>query len=269
MTVQCGECDDQYTDEVKTVVLVLEHETVATIPGNRERLKLGITEEVDLWVTPSERVRWRLSGNGALKNFKGPQTTLMAGETSGSERITVSAEDGSELGTISFDVVEPSRLQFDKLSELLNGYFGYGRAGAGMELEITILPDDVSFNGLYIKEIPGPGTNVTGYFTSFPPAMLFHTPNPNWVRITEDNRLEVPDIAAYFGASPHHPWEAGHYRWVIPIQYSLYVSSVSGPALGSPVIQSFTMDGPPNAGRMTVLKGGHGATRSPWGEDND
>lgn len=269
MTVQCGECDDQYADEVKTVVLILEHETVATIPGNRERLKLGIREEVDLWVTPNKTVRWHISGNGALATVNGPATTLLAGKIAGSEQITVSAEDGSELGTISFGVVEPGSLKFDKVGELLNGYFGYGRAGAGMELEITILPDDVSFKGLHIKEIPGPGTNVTGYFTNFPPAFLFHTPNPNWVVVAEDNRLDVTDTAAYMGASPHPPWEAGYYRWVIPIQYSSSVSSASGPALGSPVIQSFTMDGPPNAGRMTVLKGGHGATRSPWGEDDE
>jgi hypothetical protein len=90
-----------------------------------------------------------------------------------------------------------------------------------MDLEIKFSPTNVSFYRVQILEVPGPASNITGYFTSIDPASLWHFPTPTWTFLAEDNTWF--DRAGFWG----YPFIPGGYDWVIPVQWKVVGSSVT------------------------------------------
>ena len=169
------------------------------------------------------------------------------------------------LGTLKFTVIEPEDVVFQKRYELPNSQFGYGFAGVGMALKVTVIPATVSFKGVLIREVEGAGEGVEGYFTKVGFVEVFHSPNPNWIRLPEGNWFD--DTAAYFGRPNNPRWEEGKFHWNIPIRFATSQNDPTGRPFPSTVLQSFHIEGEPNEGRMTVIKKTEQATRGPWDED--
>lgn len=153
--------------------------------------------------------------------------------------------------TVNFTVVEPTNESGVKYSE--DVYPG-GTQGAGMQIAITIHPTDVSFEWVESQEVPGPATNITGYFTSYPPDSLKHVP-AGWVRILPGNKKY--DHAAFSGFPS--PWSAGGFEWVIPIEWRVVGSANAGTLPNR--LQRFSISGA--TGTSTVSKLGQSVTRTP------
>jgi hypothetical protein len=255
---ECSPCD-LLGDDIVTVNVTscatgvsLQHETVSTVPANRGRTKLGVGEQVTLWLSPNPPcgVSWSLIGPGSLSTTSGNVTTFTAHNAASS--TTVRATVGGTPLEVSFNVVEPAS-QTGAISSVLS--FPAGTQGAGMILNVTVHPTDVSFLNVEILELPGPATNIFGYFATYPPAQLAHSPNPNWVRLSASNGLN--DTASQSGHPP--PWSLGGFLWDIPVRWRVVNTTTQGTLPNR--VQTFQIA---NAtGTTTVAKLGQSVTRSP------
>ncbi len=146
----------------------LVHRTLcqALTDTNWDRTTLGVGEYVFLSGMP-ENTTWEASGGG-LSVTNGSATTFTAASNAASASVT--AKVGGVSLKVPFTVLEPNGIDhaeiwYDCPMEYPNGY-----AGAGMKMHVFVAPTSVSFDRVCIMEIPGPATNITGYFaTNLPP----------------------------------------------------------------------------------------------------
>lgn len=239
-----------YTWEADTAAEVVKLETItdATIPSDRTRRKLGVGEKDTLTlVGASGPVTWSLSGPGQISSTSGNPIRFTAHERASGASVTATYKGKTYPG--NFSVVEPASESAIKQSE---DNYPAGTQGAGMWLEITISPTDVSFERVESQEVPGPATDITGYFiTHTPPAHV----TAGWVGIAPGNIKH--DHAAFSGWPS--PWSAGGFRWVIPIQWRVLGSANVGTLPNR--IQTFSIAD--TNGTSTVTKLGQSVTRSP------
>ena len=144
--------------------------------------------------------------------------------------------------------------------------YAAGTQGAGMKLDPTVGPADVSFYRIEWQEQPGPASSVTGYFVPRNVGdSLKHNPYNGWVGFGQDNKCACQDTAAFSGYPA--PWTAGGFEWIIPNHFQIIGDSAGGSfgngALFTNVTQAFSIEGAPNAGRSTVTKAGASVTRAP------
>lgn len=244
-------CELKFEKEFYVGEVTVEIETEVTVPSDRTRKKLGVGEKVTLKLQPSSLspVTWSLSGNGTLSATSGNPIIFTAHERASTPSVT--ATYGGVSYTVGFTVVEPTSESAVIQSE---DTFAAGTQGAGMRLEITISPTDVSFERVESQEVPGPATNITGYFTNYPPNSLRHV-TAGWVRIAPGNKKY--DHAAFSGWPS--PWSTGGFQWVIPIQWRVVGKTNIGTLPDR--IQTFSIDDA--NGTSTVSKLGQSVTRSP------
>jgi hypothetical protein len=156
------------------------------------------------------------------------------------------------------NVVAPTSLSMTKVSE---DSYPSGWAGAGMITDVTINPLNVCLGATQWLEVPGPATNVTGYFTQFSAANLYHNPNPNYLPFN-DNNTGLQDHAAISpGVQLPTPFSAGTWQWDIPNKYKLDGESDSSGRLFTTTTQLYTMHDA--TGAMTVTKAGASVSRTP------
>jgi hypothetical protein len=127
--------------------------------------------------------------------------------------ITITTPGGNQA--IPFTVIVP-----DDLTMAVGAHdnIPVGRAGACMITNVTINPLNVSFGRTQWLEVPGPATNVTGYFNRFSAAALRHHPNPRYLPFN-DNNTGLSDHAALHRAPT--PYSLGTFEWVIPNRYKI------------------------------------------------
>ena len=145
--------------DTKADVVYLKTETEATIPADRARKKLGVGEKDNLTLVGASGspVTWSLSGPGTLSSTSGNPVTFTAHERASGASVTATYK--GKTFPASFTVVEPASESAIKQSE---DTYPAGTQGAGMQLEITISPTDVSFERVESQEVPGPATDITG-----------------------------------------------------------------------------------------------------------
>lgn len=237
---------------VEVAIVKVETETVATTPADRKRVRLGVGEKVTLTLKPTilTPVTWSLTGNGTLSATTGNPITLTAHERASAPSVTATV-GGASL-PVNFTVVEPT-----SETAIIGSVdsFPPGVQGAGMQLVITVNPTDVSLANIELLEVPGPATNVTGYFTSYAGSSLNHVPNPNWIQLSSDNKWGDHAAFSYFPA----PWSAGGFEWVIPVKWRV-VGSTNAASLPNRH-QTFSISGA--SGTSSVLKLGQSVTRTP------
>ena len=264
------ELEPQLTEYEKQQALIatmkMETECVSTKPADRKRTKLGVGEEVKLTITPASLspIKWSVTGDGKLSSTSGSTVTFTAHDTASKPKIT--AEYAGTKKDVEFEVVAPTTPTVTRVS-VLSSYIA-GQAGSGMTCQFQYNPTDVSFYRVQILEVPGPATNVTGYFTNptFSAAALYHNPNPNFVSLGPDNKLAgaVVDTAAYKISIPNGTggwpaWSDGGFEWVIPNKYRVTgASNTTGYPVGN-VTQKFTIA---TSGATTVTKQGAGPAAS-------
>lgn len=91
-----------------------------------------------------------------------------------------------------------------------------------MNAEVQLQPMTVSFYNVQILEIPGPASDITGYFTIFSPSSLFHSPSPNWLEFSQNNVARGHDHCGF--VSSYRPWSDGSYVWHIPWHFRVGTS---------------------------------------------
>ena len=99
-----------------------------------------------------------------------------------------------------------------------------GEIGAGLYVELKLIPDYVSFQGLKVMEGECAAQNIQGYYSSFDMSQVRHnTSNGAWRQTTvEDGNLAGFDRAgnAKTVSELPPPWNLGGYEWHIPFYWS-------------------------------------------------
>ena len=99
-----------------------------------------------------------------------------------------------------------------------------------MILRITLLPDDVSFKKLDVRELPGPASNPTGYFDpNVNPSVItagttYHTPATGWQEVDKSN--QYGDEASFkkwpkIWVAGVQKWIPGSYEWSIQLRWQI------------------------------------------------
>ena len=140
----------------------------------------------------------------------------------------------------------------------------------GMDLNLHILPTNVSFRALEVMEVPETEDEwiaPTGFFTNASFSNAWHHTTlcgaGEWHRIQGDNWWFTDNPA--FKVGFYGPWTNGSITWRIPVAWrpSSDQGWSAGPVLfGEPYLQTFTID---TNGTLRVDKLGHWAERSPDG----
>jgi len=249
---------------------------------NRERLQVGVGEEVDIYFDPPlgmsfpEEPLWWASAGGlerelspTLLGFSGSAVKFTAPSNAATANVCVIVRDITLDKT--FTVLEPSGvdhadIKTNSLGAYLRDYYGINAAGVGMYLRPYLGPTDVSFYRLTCMEVGEDASGVNGYFantnagwfTTNPPHYLNHS---NWLAnvpfpIHEDNSWDDGWDHAFWGnCSP--PWTNGGFSWDIPGQW--WIDGGQTNTMTSHWSQSFSIDA---SGTMAVQKFGHTATRN-------
>jgi len=194
---------------------VITTETTKSAPDGTadSRRNVGVGEYVRL--TANTAGTWTASDGRIIGLSNGSNIVWEAPADAANPTITLTTPGGTRV--IPFSVIRPNAI---RMSVSGHNPIATGTAGADMLLDITLNPLNVNFGRTQMLEVPGPGTNVSGYFNRFTAAQLFHAPNPNFARIADDNTAApARDHAAIPVAPP--PFSFGTWEWVIPNQYKV------------------------------------------------
>jgi hypothetical protein len=122
--------------------------------------------------------------------------------------VTITYRKGGGTATKSIRVIAPSGLAVASTSAQS---FASGVQGAGMDVNLTVLPTAVSWGGVEVMEEAG-SVAGTGYFSG---RTIPHDPEP-WAGVSEANQTGPDD--ASFRDWPS-PWRDGTMTWTIPTQW--------------------------------------------------
>ena len=196
----------------------LTSETVATLPTDRKRTKLGVGEEVNLTTKPNSlpTVTWQLAGSigtSTISPASGPTTKLIAGE-----RACTPAPQATTSGhilSIPFNVIEPSGAYMQRETGTGIQHL-QGKPSAGFKGRPFISPTDVSFIKIQVREGTCVGTG-TGYYAYMNGRVH---PNGSWVGVISgdtSNPSKVDGVDNIFSGSdgPAAP-AIGSFDWPIP-----------------------------------------------------
>ena len=175
---------------------------------------------------------------------------------------TIKLTAGGRSVTKAMTVIEPATVTGTKVGSDMT--FPAGQQGAGMRLRFTYGPLNVSFGNTEVKEVSGPASNITGYYTALTAAELRHDSGDTFYPIGTDNKDTAVDSAFFSGEA--QPWTDGTYDWVIPFHFKTKSEGGDGKRFTT-VTQAFRLEGPPHAGRSSVLKAG--VSRPPRGCRDD
>lgn len=234
----------------------LTSETVATVPADQKRLKIGVGEVVNLTVKPASVLSptWALTGtpNNTVLTPNSNTAKLEADIRACTPAPQVTT-NGNAL-TLNFNVVEPTGETATKVDQT----FPAGQQGVGMDLTITTSPTDVSFTNVEELEVDKGTSNVTGWFSQFPASALVHQPNTNWIQLSADNKWG--DDAHFSGAG--QPWSYGTCQWDIEVRWRVVGKETGqGAAFTNHRTQLHTLND--STGKSTEQKLNNTAVRSP------
>lgn len=193
--------------------------TAVDMPANRSRTKLGVGEEVWISYKPSGLPPLGWSGNfgyTGVTTYSPTLSLLTSGFRACSPKLEVL--HSGQILSLDFTVVEPASETAVKLKDL-----GYpeGTQGAGMNLDVTVKPNDVSFYNVQMREVDRGTEGVTGVFSDMETSRLQHSPNSNWINLTKDNKWT--DNAEFYGFVKSE-WGAGKYEWPIGVEWRVGTS---------------------------------------------
>lgn len=255
---ECSPCDlNGIDDTVVTVAscasgVALQSLTQATNPSNRTRTKIGVGEPVTLTLSPSPAcsVSWTKVGSGTISANSGNSIVFTAPSVAGT--TTVKANVGGTNRQIAFTIVEPSNETAIKTGTMPP----LGTVGAGMLLDITFHPNDVSFEHVEVRELASPATNKTGFFTNVP--LPTHNPPLIWAGITPGNQ-GTDDVAFWMTPSAGTVLSPGTFEYQIPVRWRVKNTSTDK-ALPGAVQRGELMN---SAGKFKISKFGQSQIRTP------
>jgi phage gp36-like protein len=226
----------------------LESQTVATVPADRKRMKVGVGEEVLITIKPPSAgaVTWLgPSAGGILEDKTTTSARFVAGSRTTPASVVGARTSNGEILTLSFSIVEPQSEEFirseDKTGSDPN--FTPGDAGLTALIGIKVLPDDVSFTNVECIEIAGPPSNLgevwKWYLRERGASALDHNTAPpsnaadaHWKKLNDNN--EWQDVAGFGPISPENLADlqsgiaywildgfATSFDWQIPVRWRL------------------------------------------------
>ena len=232
-------------------IALMISETVATLPTDRIRKKLGVGEDVTLTLTPSSlpSPTWALAGTpgtSTLNPLAGITSLLTAGERACTP--TTEATINGVTVKIEFEVVEPSGVIMEQEAGTGVKHVN-GVPSAGFKGRPYITPNDVSFTKIEVREGQCNAT-ATGYY-----AYLNGVPHQDgaWVDVIQGDAAKpskVNGIDDIYSEEGPLPPGVGVFDWPIP-----WLFRVSGGAENqfSTVTHHQDCDA---AGKVTISKGG-------------
>jgi hypothetical protein len=204
---------------------------------------VGVGEHVRF--TANTAGTWSVSEGRIIGLNTGANIVWEAPAVAANPTITLTTPGGTRV--IPFTVIAPNALS---MVVATRDAIPVGTAGACMITNVTVNPLNVNFGRTQWLEVPGPATNVSGYFNQFPAALLFHNPNPAYLPF-DDANTGLTDHAA-FHAVPA-PFSLGTFEWVIPNRYKIDGEPDARGRLFVNTVQAFTMF---PGGTMTITKAG-------------
>jgi hypothetical protein len=151
--------------------------TTALTPLPRNRTTLGVGEGVSL--SSADGTGWAVAGAGTLNSTSGGSVIFTANDTAGTAAVTASAQ-GCVATTLTFNVIAPTSLFF----VAVNGIFHtQGLADIGMQADVYLQPDSVSFARLFYRE-QNASASASGIYSCL--QGIGHNPNPTAVGASQD-----------------------------------------------------------------------------------
>ena len=143
-----------YFDTCVVRVIKLVTQTLSNVPSNQDRTKLGIAEDVICHIKPSFNAEWSVEGSGRVRTTSGSMNLFVADKTPGAAVLHAMV-----LGidcSVQFEIVQPNGMRVSLFEDLSLGAPGDSQVGAGSIFDCVVLPDDVSFYNIDLREnIPG------------------------------------------------------------------------------------------------------------------
>jgi hypothetical protein len=188
--------------------------TVDTAPDRTAdtRTVVGVNEIVE--VSASAPSRWSatagpISGTGASIFWLSPASSAKPVSCS----VTATPATGSPC-SISFHVIPPRERKMTKMTD--RAYIA-GRAGSGFEATALILPLNVSFSGIQVREETVAG-EATGYYKDVLGWDKGMHPTGKWNRVDATNNNIKDTIGTNPPGTPG-PFGIGTFYWPIPLTW--------------------------------------------------
>jgi hypothetical protein len=238
----------------RTVLGPILVRTVRNTPDRRgkNRTKVGVGEEV--FFHHQFPGQWSASQGVGDTDPSSKTFRWRAPAIAGQSTIKITTQMGES--SVSMDVVAPEGKRYRKTSER---QWQPGIIGAGMYLDATLLPLNVSFDNLSTREMSGPPRNLRGIVNNWEgDDRPFHHAAPVDNPVINDNIASWSDEASFKIA--HLPrTETGAFEFNIPNGYR--VRGDTAPLKHyCDVVQYTQLD---TERRVTVSKGSESVTRKP------
>jgi hypothetical protein len=217
------ESEDFFADGKDATLYIawMTSETVVSMPQDRKRKKLGVGEEVNLMLKPSSlpSPTWALTGTQGTSQLN-PLAGITSMLTAGERACTPSTEATilGELVKIDFEVVEPSAMVMERYPGTGIRHTN-GTASAGFQARAYIMPHDVSFTKIEVRE----GTclaTATGFIAAIPGKNGEVHANGAWIGVQQGTALRPSLWSAIDTISTGDylpPFAAGGtFNWPIP-----------------------------------------------------
>jgi hypothetical protein len=214
-----------------------------------ERTEVGVKEIVELMYP--ETSTWTASRGDITPPGASGNAVWTAPETGGSVTITATPASGTPA-TLPMTVVAPSNRSLVKQSDRT---YDAGKAGSGFVSRVTIMPNNVSFTGIEVREETAVAL-ATGYYdTVLGWNGKNHPQTARWLPLDNTNSGIIDTV----GTNPPGSggtFAPGVFIWPIPQNYRAV--GVGGPITFSVGTHIQTMTGA-NGAETTDKEGSHGA----------
>lgn len=208
-------------------------ETIKPAPDGTAdtRTTVGVGERVRF--TADTSGTWTVSHGHIIGLNTGANMVWEAPATASNPTITLTTPGGTRVFPMT--VIAPDELTMTVFG---SHAIAAGTAGACMVNDVVINPLNVNFGRTQWLEVPGPATNVSGYFNQFTADTIFHNPNPDYLPFN-DNNTGLRDHAAWHEVPA--PFSFGTFDWVIPNRYKIDGEPDSQGRLFAHTTQEFVM----------------------------
>ena len=273
------ESEEKITSEATLTAVKVELRPIVDLSNGDKgdwRHKYGVHELVACQTEPEDiDVLWNVKGCGKMQKDKTYRCPLDA------ESNPLEVVCAGVTYTPSIQVVEPSGVRARNPGVVTYGLPLLSAGGIGLQLDMQILPLDVSFQEIVVEEVPSTMGVQTGYFTHpyFDGDRCHSRKNGAgiWFGIRDDNIIDARDTAAYTQAYPRMTpdgqlsesltvgWGEGENVWSIPLGWNAPETPVGAEpwkCFAADETQVFTIDAFGTAG---VRKLRHEAVREVLG----
>ncbi len=204
-------------------IAFMTSETVATLPEDRKRTKIGVTEGVQLTLHPASlpNPTWQLTGNVHLSSLFPATgiTSLLTAQFDACQPVAEAAING-QVVKITFDAVEPTGIVMRREPNTGIAHT-QGIPSAGFTGNPYITPNDVSFASgkVRVRELTCNGIG-SGYYTDKNGDP--HREGP-WKLVvpgdaTNPSKVDTSDHIVSGNDGPAVP-APGTFDWVIPMEF--------------------------------------------------